>query len=274
MDANRFNQILVLDSIPPGEYNTAKRLFDDLKTHAAAYAPSPAVQYERIASGDELVKCILKCKKEAEEKDIIPMLHIECHGDDDGLQLADGSLVDWDELKMPITELNIATRLNLMVAVAACTGGALAKIMRMGDRAPFWGLIGPTQTLSAGELEKAYSALYLTLLSTKSPAKAVQAMDAVTKPGSFWRTTAQSLFEKVWSGYKNEFCTPAALDMRAGRMKKRLEQSPASPLPTIEELKKRLVDHEPKAFERYRGAFFMCDRFPEHEARFPLKYVA
>jgi hypothetical protein len=274
MDSNRFNQILVVDSVPAGEYNTAKRLFEDIQTYASAYSPSPAAHYVRVESGDQLIECILKCRKDADEKDIIPMLHIECHGDEDGFEFADGSFADWDELKLPVTELNIATRLNLVIAVAACTGGALAKVMRMGDRAPFWGLIGPTQTLTAGELEKAFSALYLTLLSTKSPAKAVQAMDSATKPGSFWRTTSQGLFEKVWGGYKAEHCSPTALELRANRMRQRLQQAAVSPLPTTGELKTRLISHEPIAFERYRQTFFMCDLFPEHSNRFPVEYVA
>lgn len=273
MDSNRFNQILVVDSIPTGEYNTARRLFEDLQTYAVAYPPSPAIRYVRVENAVEFVRCILTCRKAAEERDIIPMLHIECHGDEDRLQFADGSVADWDELKLPITELNVATSLNLMVAVAACTGGALAKITHMGDRAPFWGLIGPTRTLTAGELEKAYAALYLTLLSTKAPAKAVQALDQATSPGLFWRTTSQALFEKAWGSYKREHCTAAALEVRANRMRERLRQSGVSPLPSTDELKTGLISREPIAFERYRQTFFMCDMFPEHSNRFPIEYV-
>jgi hypothetical protein len=273
MDANRFNQILVIDSIPTGELNTAKRLFEDLETYAAAYSPSPAVQYVRVESGDELIEQISKCRKDVVERDVVPMLHIECHGDEDGFQFADGSLADWEELKSPITELNVATRLNLLIAVAACTGGAIAKVLRMSDRAPFWGLIGPTRAVTASALEKAYRALYLTLLSTKSPAKAVEAMDAATEPGLFWRTTAQGLFEKGWAGYKKEHCSAEALEVRAKRMQERFKQLSGKSPPTVEELKVRLVTHEPKAFERFRATFFMYDLFPEHQTRFPVQYV-
>lgn len=274
MDSNRFNQILVVDSIPKGEYNTARRLFDDLETHAAAYSPSPAVRYIRVENAAEFFQCLLMAKESAEQHDVIPMLHIECHGDEDGFQFADGSLADWDEIKVPITELNVATGLNLMIAVAACTGGALAKVMRMGDRAPFWGLIGPTRTLTAGELEKAYAALYLTLLSTKSPADAVKAMEQATTPGLFWRTTAQGLFEKVWRSYKTEHCTTAALEMRGARMMDRLSESGVSPLPSMDQLLSRFIAHEPIAFARYRQTFFMCDIFPDHSNRFPIEYIA
>lgn len=271
MDSNRFNQILVVDSIPKGEYNTARRLFEDLETYATAYSPSPAVRYVRVENAAEFLQCILIAKGNAEQHDIIPMLQIECHGHEDGFQFADRSLVDRDELKVPITELNVATGLNLMIAVAACTGGALAKVMRMGDRAPFWGLIGPTRMLTAGELQKAYAALYLTLLSTKSLADAVKAMEQATAPGLFWRTTSQDLFEKVWRSYKSEHCTAAALEMRGRRMMDHLRESGTSPLPSMDELLSRFIAYEPIAFARYRQTFFMCDIYPEHSYRFPIE---
>lgn len=274
MDSNRFNQILVVDSIPAGELNTARRLFDDVETYAGAYAPSPAVAYLRVESASEFTQCISDCRERAINFDVIPMLHIECHGDEDGLQFADGSRADWDELKLPLTELNIATRLNLLIAVAACTGGALAKVIRMSDRAPFWGLIGPTRTLFPQDLETAFRALYLTLLSTRSPAKSVEAMDAATTPGWFWRTTAQGLFEKVWTNYKKDYCTSEVLEMRARRMLDRLRLMSPGESPSLDHLRRLLVEREPIAFERYRRTFFMCDIVPDHVERFRVEYVA
>jgi len=231
------------------------------------------VKYVRIESGKALIDCLSEAKRRAATEGVLPMLHIECHGSEDGFELADGSFADWAELKNSITDLNTSTHLNLMIAVAACTGGALAKVVRVADRAPFWGLIGPTKPVSAGELDKAFRALYLTLLSTKSPGKAIEAMNESSKPGLFFRTTSQGLFEKVWSGYKKEYCTPEALEIRANRMHERAIELSIRPRPTIEELKGRLVDHEPTAFERFRHAFFMCDLYPEHSSRFPITYA-
>jgi hypothetical protein len=270
MDANRFNQILLVDSIPAGELNTAKRLLDDLRVNAVAYAPSPALKYVRVESGDALLQCIDGTIEAAKSDDVIPMLHIECHGDEDGFALADGTFFDWDELKEPLTRLNVACRLNLLIAVAACTGGALGKIVRMSDRAPFWGLIGPTRTLSAGELEKAYRALYVTLISTRSPSEAVNAMDACTSQGSFWRTTAQRLFGEGWSRYKRIHCTQEALELRAHRMRDQLSHIPEHMRPSIDELKNRLLMHEPIAHHRFHRTFFMHDLYPEHSVRFPF----
>lgn len=119
MDINRFNQIVVLDSVPEGDYNTARRLHEDIQTYANAYSRSPAIQYVRIESAEDFFRCIDDCRLRTKELGIVPMLHVECHGNEDGFQFADGSLSDWSELKQPLTDLNIATELNLMIAKRA-----------------------------------------------------------------------------------------------------------------------------------------------------------
>lgn len=267
MSSNRFNKILVIDSIPEGESNTARRLFEDIKAYANAYQGSPFPEYIRVNNGNELLEVLSQCRDLVLSSDVYPMLHIECHGDEDGFQLADGSLLDWPELKVPLTNLNEAMHLNLMIAVAACDGAALAKIISMGDKAPFWGLIGPTDSALPEELETPYRALYQTLIKEKSPEKAIAAFEGAAKEGLYWRTTAQGLFEKGWALYKSEYCNEKALEKRTARMQ--LKE------PHLDKaiLKKILQDHEPIAFERYRRNYFMCDKYPDHISRFPVKYV-
>jgi hypothetical protein len=270
MDSNSFSRIIILDSIPDGEENTAKNLYRDLQGVTPKYAPVPTIEYRRIESAESFLKFLSECRDEVIQGEEIPMLHIECHGDEDGFGLADGSLIDWPDLKLPLAELNVATKLNLMISVAACTGGALAKVITMGDRAPFWGLIGPTRTIYSYELERSFFALFATLFETKSPAQAVAAMDAASAPGTFWRTTAQGLFEKSWSNYKVAHCTTAAMEIRGERMLKRLQKLRPPPYPSLDELKKKLMDIEPVAYQRYVTTFFMQDLFIEHRERFPF----
>jgi len=273
IDTNRFNKILAIDSIPHNDYNSAKKLFEDIEMYSNIYTPSPAVEYVRIISWKDLIQCIDQCKKHAEENDVIPMLHIECHGNEDGLRLADYSFASWYELKKPFTDLNISTGLNLMIAVSACTGGALAKSLTLSDRAPFWGLIGPTSPLNFEDCESIYRKFYSTLLSTKSPAKAIENMNKVSKNHPFLMTPSQKLFEQIWKNYIEEYCTPEAMKNRASRMRQQMIDSGKYPLPDIEELKTRLKDQHPEAFKHFREKFFMCDIFPEHWDRFQVDYV-
>ena len=273
-DTNRFNKIVVVDSIPEVESNTARRLFEDMETYAVAFEPSPTIVYARIKSAGDFIKLLADLTVAARESDSIPMLHIECHGDEDGFQFADGSILDWPELKTPFAELNEATQLNLMIAVGACVGGAAAKTITFTDRAPFWGLLGPTQSVLPDQIEKPFRALYTTLLQTKSPQEAISAFEAEAGPGVYWRTTAQGLFEKGWLRYKAEYCSPEILIFRAARMLRAWQQAGNDPGATEETMKELLLVHEPTAFARYRRQFFMEDLFPDNESRFNVSYEA
>lgn len=271
MDSNRFSRIVIVDSIPEDQLNTAKRLRDDLKIVVAAYPPTPTVEYVRIESANDLLGLLARLRDEVQTGHPLPMIHIECHGNDDGFEMADGSLIDWSDLKTPLTELNIATELNLFVSVAACTGAAIAKVISMGDRAPLWGLIGPTRPMYPDELEKAFGALFSTLLETKSAAKAIKAMEAKTIDGTYWRTTAEGLFQKGWKTYLNNHSTPEAMETRAKRMLEAIQKRRSAPYPSIADLKQRVKDQEPISHDRYVETFFMRDLFPSHRERFPLK---
>lgn len=273
-DSNRFNKIVVVDSIPEGQSNTARRLFEDIDIYAVAFEPSPTIVYERIKSANDFLNLLAGLTVAARESDSIPMLHIECHGDEDGFQFADDSILDWPELKTPFAELNEATQLNLMIAVGACIGGAAAKTITFTDRAPFWGLIGPTQSVHPTQIEKPFRALYTTLLRTKSPQEAIKAFEAEAGPGIYWRTTAQGLFEKGWLKYKAEYCSPEVLQIRAARMLKACQQAGKYLDANIETMKEILRVHEPTAFARFRRTFFMEDLFPGNESRFNVSYEA
>ncbi|MEQ8692146.1 MAG: hypothetical protein RIC89_15080 [Pseudomonadales bacterium] len=265
MSSNRFNKILIVDSVPSGETPTAQNLYDAIEREIGNDSGSPFPELIRIESADQFLQLLSDSTIHAESNDVYPMLHIECHGDEDGFEFADGSLLDWPEMKIPLTTLNQAMRLNLMVAVAACSGAAIAKLLSMDDRAPFWGMVGPDQTVMPSQLEGPFKSLYLTLIRTKSPETAIEEFGKAAG-NLYWHTTAQDLFERCWSGYKEKYCTPEALQKRGARMHSKAPQL------SIEECIERLLANEPMDFERFRTTFFMCDLYPDHNDRFPVEY--
>lgn len=267
MDSGRFSRVVIVDSIPQGELNTARNLRDDLRISVAAYSPTPGLEYIRAETPGELVHVLQTLREDVRSGGAVPALHIECHGDADGFLLADGTFVEWALLKAPLTELNIATELHLFITVAACVGGALAKVTRLGDRAPYWGLIGPTKIMMPQELEVSFRALYSKFFETKSAADSVRALEASAMPGVYWRTTAQGIFEKAWRHYKATHGTPEALQMRAEARKQTLEGTPWAHL-TVAELVQRFQAAEPILWRRYFETFFMCDLYPSHRDRF------
>lgn len=268
LDAGRFGRLIIVDSIPHGELNTAQNLRDDLHITAAAFSPTPALEYVRTESAGELLDLLQTLRDEVKGGAVIPALHIECHGDLDGFVLADGVFVEWDLLKTPLTELNVATELNLFITVAACVGGALAKVTRLGDRAPYWGLIGPAKDMMANELEVSFRALYSKFFETRSAVEALAAFEATTTPGTYLRTTAQGMFEKAWRHFKETHATPDALEARAESLIERQKALLAELQFTQAELVRRFKAAEPVLYRRYVETYFMCDLYPGHRERF------
>lgn len=269
----RFNQILIADSIPAGDRNTARELYEDIDLRAKLFAPAPNVLYRRLESRDELLALLLELTGAAMTKGSTPVLHIECHGNNDGLEFADGSFVAWADLKGPLTSLNVATRMNLLVVVSACDGSAITRTLGLTDRAPLHGLIGPIRSVLPDELMRAYLALYETLLRTRSAKQAVDAM-CVTTPDTFIYRAAHWVFQHVWDHYQTTQETPEARLDRGRKMAANPPDDYVGPPVRPELFAQLLAEKNREFFDKYRRTFFLCDLFPEHETRFPVTYVA
>ena len=204
-----FNQILIVDSIPAGERNTAKELYEDVRLRAHVFEPELPVMFQRVESRDEFLALLSDLANMASTMGNIPVLHIECHGNDEGVVFADQSFATWGDMKIPLTNLNVATAMNLLVVVSACNGGAITHSVSLVDRAPLYGLVGPVRDVTSEELIRSYLALYETILRTRSAKLAVDAMNAAV-PDTFVCYTAEWVFQYVWDHYQKAYETPEA----------------------------------------------------------------
>lgn len=265
----KFNQILILDSIPEGELNTAERLHAELQDRAQLFAPAPAPLYLKIASGRDFLACLDHLARAVEETGNYPILHIECHGGDEGLQFADGSRLFWEEMKPGLVRLNVAMKLNLLVVVAACDGSAITYTVNPQDRAPFWGLIGPLRQMLPLELEGPLLEFYGTLMRTHSARAAMAALHAAL-PDTYVFRASQWLFQYVWDNYQSTHESPEARMRRAAALRDRMPPSPLKP--SLEQIAGLFRERNPEFFRDLRRTFFMCDLFEDHEERFQVVY--
>ena len=205
---------------------------------------------------------------------LAPVLQIEAHGSGEGLYLTSDECVTWSDLKGPLTEINVLSRLNLLVLVGACDGADLTKIIQPSDRAPVWGLIGPLRVVTAGEIEDAHTAFYRTLFSTGDGGPAWRAMNAAIEKADspFQFISAEFMFREVMRTYFTKLCSKEALAQRMDRLVETMKSDgvPQQALPVFAAmLRERLLDH-PSFFDRLKERFFHQDLCPEHAARFAV----
>ena len=138
----RTTNVWIVEWLPPNEKRTGRLLHEWIKDRRPGWSA-----YSPCNTKAEVIAAIERATSRAQRSEMIPVLHLEAHGGDVGLEGPDGTggseLLTWDELTVPLQRLNLSTRCNLVVVVAACTGFAGIKALSRGPRAPAVALVGP-----------------------------------------------------------------------------------------------------------------------------------
>lgn len=272
MPSSHFSKIAVLQSLPPGEIQTGKRLCEDVEILNLFHERGLNISFHDVVTKPQFFACLAALQLEATQGKW-PLLHIECHGANDktGIILADSSFLGWEELKPYLTSLNMATQCNLMIVLATCYGGYLAQIMLPTDRAPCWGMIGPTDKVFPHELLSSYVSFYTELLASLDGDNSLNAlMHSPLKTGGYYFTTAGGFFKRAYANYFLNYCTPSELEKRAKGMSRKLKNAPSTVRASKGALKRLLKKTEQQSFDKFSQQFFMIDLFPENKERFPI----
>lgn len=271
IQTNYFSRIVVIESLPSGEVKTGNEIYGFIEAQIRENSLSISVVFEQCETKVEFLSILDNIHKEIVSNNEYPWIHIECHGSEaeDGIVLSNGDLISWQELKPELIKINLACKCNLMIVIAACNGAYLVEALQPVDRAPCWGLLGPTNELYPNDLLASFRTFYLNLLSSLNGDAALSALRKVIDERnlSFIFLSALDFFQKVYSGYLSEYCTDTAYWKRAKRVKKeRLQRFTTHDLVLM--LKKQELDE----FEKFKNKFFMCDLYPENSAKFPVIY--
>ena len=131
----RTSNVWIVEWLSADEAHTGRDLHDWMKERRPGW--SVHVPCETKA---EVIAAIARATERAQDSGMSPVLHLEAHGGNEGLGGPDGKngkeFLTWDELTEPLQKLNLATRCNLVVVVAACIGFAGIQVLRRGPRAP------------------------------------------------------------------------------------------------------------------------------------------
>jgi len=108
----------------------------------------------------------------------LPLLHISAHGNSDGIQLSDGYVMPWAELKDHLRPVNEALGGSLVVCMSSCEGYSGIRMAMHTDQVdlPYLALVGCAAKPVWGDTAVGYSTLYHRLWRGEHIATAVDAM--------------------------------------------------------------------------------------------------
>lgn len=271
-----FQHIWVIESLSDGHLKTGRALVEGSLSLAAIKFPDLEVTYETPLSREQFLKVLDRVHDDCIATGKLPLLHIECHGCPDGLQMANGELVPWHDIRQRFISINIASHLNLIVVLAACYGMHVLNLATAPDRAPFWAAIAPEKEVYAGHVQTAFGAFYAELFEELDGDAAMTALNQQDEQRVYHIFTIRRFFLQAYrqynlatshgKGYKNRVEDLVSQAMNDPEIKRSFG---------ITEVRKQVKNrlrrpHED--FERMAHRYFMLDLYPENATRFPVNF--
>lgn len=270
-----FSRIVILESLSSSDLHTGVKIREDIEVSNLFHNRGLKVEFYKPTKKTDFISKLKELTRETTKVGNYPLLHIEAHGSDDtkGLVLGSGEFISWEELKKPFIDLNMATRNNLFIVLSTCYGAYLTTIVLPTDRAPCFGLVGPTKALAAGYLLTSFSRFYQELLASGNGSEAVRRLNLDAAEGglNYSLTDAEYFFAITQENYFGKHCTNSQYEKRAREMIEELKRRGADP-PTVKWIKGFYKGTQRVYFEMYRKRFFMIDLFPENANRFTVTY--
>lgn len=213
-----FNKIYVIESLRPGEINTGQSLFNDSIKWGMIKAEFQDDDYHLHLTNTkkDFIDVLIDIENETSNKEIYPIIHLELHGSENGLETGNSEVITWNEITNLIRNININTNNNLFLTMATCYGGYIFKMIKPKERSPFWGFIGAFDELYPDEILMNFTAFYDEFLDKLDINSAVQKLNRSNPnvKSHFRFHNSQFAFEKAYENYEAKYLQPDILELR------------------------------------------------------------
>jgi hypothetical protein len=264
----RPTNIWIIEWLSPEERHTGRELHEWMEQQRAGWSV-----YFQCETKADVLAAIKRAEDCAMTSPMIPVLHLEAHGNTCGLapSVSDAEWITWDELTEPLQRLNLATRCNLVVVVAACIGFAAVQALHRGPLAPAVALVGPDAKVYESKLLAGAQEFYRRFRDTRM-------LTEIAKSASH---------EMGEVRFELESFAPLCFEAMVANLVERARPSERQKL--IETLRKRALAATPFAGEqiesqlkelpllppwgevqRWWDQMFMIDIWPENKERFGI----
>ena len=271
----RFDSSVVIESLESADFKTGTNLVESVLAPHSSVEPGFVTELYEPKTRDELLGTLRAVLQTARRYGRSPIIHLETHGDREGLGLTSGQRVLWSDLAPLLAEINMVSRMNLLVVAALCH---MVEILRPTDRAPAFGIVGTEEVVKAGDLYKSMQRFYGRLLTDPNDLREALSSANETDTLSDWTYTlvsAEIMLCRIFRSYAS-FDGGENEEQRVARLVVELARRRGADVTQTMQWREQIAEELgdlPRWFDHYRSKFLMLDLFPEHEHRFPLRYA-
>lgn len=133
----------------------------------------------------------------AQHPALLPIIHLSAHGDPHGIQLSNGEIMQWAELKELLRPVNQALRGSLILCMSSCFGyaGTRMAMWPQDPDYPFFAIVGNGGSPTWPETAVGFATFYHQLIRGEHVQIAVNAMRIASGNDTFyveWATKART----------------------------------------------------------------------------------
>ena len=270
-----FSKIFVIESLRAKDFKTGQSLFNDIiKRRLEQRDLYDSCELMMPNSKNEFFECFEKIKNQSIYKPVNPIIHLEIHGNEDGLELNNNEIITWNELQFRLIEINVISKNNLFITMATCFGGHIYKVIKPNFRCPFWGFVGAFEEVFMDDILDNYGAFYDEFLQSLDFNQAVLALNYSNEnhQSKFNFQNTQHIFNEAYKNYEQKYLTEEVIEKRLNILLQEAKETQELKGWSDEAIKKSLrylmVDAKELLKENMMMNFFMWDIFPQNK---PIK---
>lgn len=193
--------IVIVQSLPIHERQTGTELYDDIIIRLC-YRRNLQCGLIDIENKEQFLALGNFLFQQFRTEKLRPIIHFEIHGDEDGLELANGERVSWAEVGRVTRPINAFLKNQLFITFATCKGIYNAKgVANPTILAPFWGFVAPKTDINTGEIIEDFTVFYECLLTEWNLDKAVMLLNAGNPNSPYALVTAELIFNSAIKEY-------------------------------------------------------------------------
>lgn len=169
----RIFELCIVESLPKGEKKTGQILYEEIIKYKKIQEPNLSSSYTEVSSKKEFINYLKEIKRRIKVDKLFPILHIETHGSENGIHLANGELCSWEEFLTETRDINIALKNKLILILAMCYGISLIAKVDPSERAPFRAVVAPSIAIKWETLLEGFEVFYDTYFFSLSAKNSV-----------------------------------------------------------------------------------------------------
>ena len=153
-------KVIIIESLSEKEQQTGTALYNDLLKFKMLQESDFKSEVVKAKNKQDFLDTLELIEMEIRDDKVYPVLHFEIHGNEKGLILNNGDLVDWSEIFNKLLEINTLLKNSLVLNLAVCKGASILSIINPDERAPFRSMIGSGGILYSKEIYNGFLEFY------------------------------------------------------------------------------------------------------------------